>query len=489
MNYNRDGEETLDPTDWDAFRKLAHQMVDDILDYTQDVRSRKVWQPVPEEVKEFLNQPLPQDKQSIASVYQEFTDNILPYPMGNIHPRFWGWVMGNGTPTGFMAEMLAAAMNPNMGGGEHGGVYVERQVIEWLKEMFGFPSEASGLLVSGASMANLVGLTVARNTCAGYDVRQLGTCAAPQPLVLYASSEVHSCIKKAVELLGLGSQALRLIPTNNHYEMDLTLLEDQIAQDRNSGFRPFCIVASAGTVNTGAIDNLQAIADICEREQLWFHVDGAIGAVTILSPSQCKQVVGLTRADSLALDLHKWMYVNFEAGCALVRNESLHRKAFSLTPEYLAHAERGLASGPVWFSDYGVQLSRSFRALKVWFSIKENGSLKFGRMVEQNISQAQYLAKLVDDSTVLERIAPVPLNIVCFRFNPGGKSNEELNKMNQELLILLHESGIAAPSYTTLDGNYVLRVAITNHRSKKQDFDVLVRTVIEIGQKLIGNPK
>jgi glutamate/tyrosine decarboxylase-like PLP-dependent enzyme len=376
-----------------------------------------------------------------------------------------------------------------MGGGEHGGIYVEKQVIEWLKEMFGFPGQASGLLVSGASMANLVGLTVARNTCADYDVRQLGTCQAPQPLVLYASMEVHSCIEKAVELLGLGSQALRLIPTNDQYEMNTKILAESIQHDRNSGYRPFCVVASAGTVNTGAIDNLEAIADICEREQLWFHVDGAIGAVTILSPSQCNKVNGLTRADSLALDLHKWMYVNFEAGCALVRNESLHLKAFSLTPEYLAHAERGLASGPVWFSDYGVQLSRNFRALKVWFSIKENGSLKFGRMVDQNIAQAQYLAELIKKTPSLELKAPVPLNIVCFRFNPGGKTQDQLNTINQELLIQLHESGIAAPSYTTLEGHYVIRVAITNHRSIKEDFDLLVKTVVEIGQKMMDLPE
>ena len=477
-------EETLDPSDWNAFRSLAHKMVDDILDYTQDVRSRPVWQPVPGEVKASLSQPLPQEPQSIESVYQEFLQNILPYPMGNIHPRFWGWVMGNGTPTGFMAEMLAAAMNPNMGGGDHGGIYVESQVIDWLKEMFGFPMDASGLLLSGASMANLVGLTVARNTCAGYDVRQLGTCQAPQPLVLYASSEVHSCIKKAVELLGLGSQALRLIPVNDQYEMETDALVEAIRQDRKDGFHPFCVVATAGTVNTGAIDDLNTIAKLCQEEGIWFHVDGAIGAVAILAPSKRLQVIGLMQADSLALDLHKWMYIPFEAGCALVRSEPRHRMAFSLTPEYLAHAERGLAGGALWFADYGLQLSRGFRALKVWFSIKEQGALKFGRMVEQNLSQAQGLAELVTASPELELMAPVPLNIVCFRYNPGGLDQAALNALNQELLILLHESGIAAPSYTTLDGNYVIRAAITNHRSRREDFEIMANAVIKIGREI-----
>jgi glutamate/tyrosine decarboxylase-like PLP-dependent enzyme len=477
-------EESLDPENWDEFRRLAHRMVDDVIDYSQQVRSRKVWQPVPEQVKKYLDQPVPAQPTALSAVYQDFVEYILPYPMGNIHPRFWGWVMGNGTPTGFMAEMLAAAMNPNMGGGDHGGIYVERQVIEWLKEIFSFPKEASGLLVSGASMANLIGLAVARNTCAGYDVRQLGTCQAPHPLVLYASAEVHSCIQKAVELLGLGSQSLRLVPVNAQYEMEVSELRRMIEQDRQNGFYPFCVVASAGTVNTGAVDDLPSIAAICQQEKMWFHVDGAIGAVAMLATSIRHQVEGLRLADSLALDLHKWMYLNFEAGCVLVRQEAIHRQAFSLTPEYLAHAERGLAGGNLWFSDYGVQLTRGFRALKVWFSIKEAGTLKYGRMVEQNLAQARYLAQLIDREEKLERMAPVSLNIVCFRFNPGNLGVKELNQLNQELLIRIHESGWAVPSYTTLNGNFVLRVAIVNHRSQASDFDTLVKIVLEIAESL-----
>ncbi len=477
-------EETLDPQDWTAFRQLAHRMLDDMLDYQQNVRQRPVWQPVPAKVKAFLKQPLPQDPQSHEGVYQDFVQNVLPYPMGNIHPRFWGWVMGNGTPFAAMAELLAATMNPNMGGGEHAPNYVEAQVIDWLKEMFGYPAAASGLLVSGASMANLVGLTVARNTLAGYDIRAQGLRAGPRQMVLYASSEVHSCVHKAVELLGLGRDALRLIPVNEAYEMDLSALEQAIAADRAAGLQPFCVVGTSGTVNTGAIDDLQGIADICQREGLWFHVDGAIGAVAILSPEVRTSVAGLQRSDSLALDLHKWMYMPFEAGCALVRSEPDHRRAFSLTPEYLAHAERGLAAGSLWFTDYGVQLSRGFRALKVWMSLKEHGIQKFRRMVQQNIAQARYLAQLVDAHPLLERLAPVELNIVCFRYNPGGLDEEALNLLNQELLIRLHESGIAAPTYTTLKGAYCLRAAITNHRSRREDFDILVEAVARFGAEV-----
>jgi glutamate/tyrosine decarboxylase-like PLP-dependent enzyme len=397
--------------------------------------------------------------------------------------------MGNGTPFAAMAELLAAVMNPNMGGGDHGANYVEAQVIDWLKEMFSYPADASGLLLSGASMANLVGLTVARNTLAGYDIRKEGLRAGQRQMVMYASVEVHSCVHKAVELLGLGRDALRLIPVNENYEIELDALERAIAADRKAGLQPFCVVGSSGTVNTGAIDDLQGLADICQREGLWFHVDGAIGAVAILSPEVQACVEGLQRSDSLALDLHKWMYMPFEAGCVLVRSEPAHRKAFSLTPEYLAHAERGLAAGKLWFSDYGVQLTRGFRALKVWMSLKEHGVQKFGRMVQQNMAQAQYLAKLVDEAPLLERMAPVQLNIVCFRYNPGGLDDEQLNSLNQELLIRIHESGIAAPSYTTLEGKYCLRAAITNHRSRGEDFDMLVEAATRLGAEIMAENK
>jgi glutamate/tyrosine decarboxylase-like PLP-dependent enzyme len=287
-----------------------------------------------------------------------------------------------------------------------------------------------------------------------------------------------------VELLGLGREALRLVPVDENYEMELAVLESAIADDRRAGLQLFCVVGTAGTVNTGAIDDLHGIAEICQREGLWFHVDGAIGAVAILSTEVRACVEGLQQSDSMALDLHKWMYMPFEAGCALVRSEHAHRHAFSLTPEYLAHAERGLAAGKLWFSDYGVQLTRGFRALKVWMSLKEHGVEKFGRMVGQNMAQAQYLAGLVDESPRLERMAPVQLNIVCFRYNPGGLDDEALNRLNQELLIRLHESGIAAPSYTTLGGRYCLRAAITNHRSRREDFELLVETVERLGEEL-----
>ncbi len=477
-------EETLDPQDWSAMRALGHRMVDDIFEYWQNLRQRPVWQPLPEQVKTNLTRPLPLEPQSPDQVYQDFLENVLPYPMGNIHPRFWGWVIGTGTPLGVLAEMLAAAMNPNVGGGDHGANYVEAQVIEWIKQMLAYSQSASGLLVSGASVANLVCLTVARDTMAGFDVRSQGLQGAPKRLTLYASSEVHSCIERAVDVLGLGCESLHLIPVDQDYRIDLQALRDTIAADRHAGFQPFCVVGNAGTVNTGAIDDLSALADLCEEQDLWFHVDGAIGSVLALSPNLCDRVEGMQRANSLALDLHKWMYIPYEAGCALVADKEAHRRAFAEHPDYLARARGGLAGGSHWFSDYGIQLSRGFRALKIWMSFKEHGIHKYGRMVEQNIAQAQYLVSLIEQTPELELLAPAPLNIVCFRYRIPGLSVEELNRLNQELLVHLHESGIAAPSYTTLNGNYALRVANTNQRSRREDFDLLVATLLRLGHEL-----
>jgi glutamate/tyrosine decarboxylase-like PLP-dependent enzyme len=466
-------------------------MMDDMLDYMETVRERPVWQHAPDEIKVHFREPLPLEPKPPEEVYEEFLEYVLPYPVGNIHPRFWGWVIGTGTVTGALAELLAASMNTNTGGIDyHSANYVEKQVLDWCVEMLGFPASASGLLTSGCSAANLIGLAVARNVKAGYDLRRRGLAAAPQDMVLYASQEIHMSIQKMVELLGLGSEALRTIPVTDRFRVDLDALERAIARDREEGHRPFCIVGAAGTTNTGAIDDLDALADICQREDLWFHVDGAFGAWAALVPSARHLVAGMERADSLALDLHKWMYMPYEIGCILVRREEDHRKAFTLAADYLAHGAggRGLSGGDLpWFSDYGFQLSRGFRALKAWMSLKEHGALKYGRLIQQNIDQAHHLARLIDDAPQLELVAPVSLNVVCFRYVRPDLGDAALDALNEQIVVELQEQGVVVPSGTIVGGRYVVHVANTNHRSRREDFDLLVREVIRAGDELTGS--
>ena len=481
-------EESLDPENWEEMRLIGHRMVDDMLDYLKTVRQQPAWRHAPEQVKAHFKGPVPLDPQPLEGVYQEFLENVLPYPVGNIHPRFWGWVFGTGTASGALAELLAATMNTNSGDlDNHSGIHVETQVLNWIKEALGFPMAASGQITSGCSAANLIALTVARNAKAGFDLRREGLGSAPQKMTLYASQEIHSSIQKAVEILGLGSESLRQVPTDEEFRIDLRALEAAIAEDRQRGYRPFCVVGAAGTVNTGATDDLQALADICQREGLWLHVDGAFGAWVKLVPILKHLVAGMERADSLALDLHKWMYMPYEIGCVLVRDAETHRNTFTLTPAYLSSEKSGggLTGGDLpWLTDYGFELSRQFKALKAWMSFKEHGLRKYARLIEQNVEQAGYLGELVEAAPDLELLAPVSLNVVCFRYARTGTDETALDALNKEILVELQEQGIAVLSGTTVRGKYALRAANTNHRTRREDFDLLVREVRRIGEAL-----
>ena len=483
-------DETLDPQDWEELRSLGHRMLDDMVDYLRDVRDRPVWQPPTAAARAVIAGPLPRDPSPAESVYDDFREAILPFPTGNIHPRFWGWVMGTGTPFAMLADMLASGMNAHVAGYDQAASHVERQALDWLKELVGFPLSAGGLLVGGGTMANLLGVATARHALAGFDVRAVGLQGDHPRLVLYASTETHSWVQKAAELLGIGTANLRRVDVDADFRIDLDALRATIAADRAAGRRPFCVVGSAGTVNTGATDDLVALRDICDDEGLWFHVDGAFGALAALSPAHRDLVAGLDSADSLAFDLHKWMYLPFEAGCVLVRDAAAQRAAFTLTPSYLRPVGRGPAAGPMEFADIGLDLSRGFRALRVWMSLRHHGSDAFGRLIGQNIEQARYLAELVRAEPELELLAPVAMNVVCFRYVPPGSDSigSDLDARNTEVLLRLQESGVAVPSSTSIGGRFAIRVAITNHRSRREDFALLVSEVLAHGRAVAAVP-
>jgi glutamate/tyrosine decarboxylase-like PLP-dependent enzyme len=486
--FEQTTERSLDPEDWEKLRELGHQAFDDAIEYLKTVGDRPIWQPLPNESKQLFAEPLPSDPSPQEDVYEQVRDHILPYPTGNIHPRFWSWVGGTGTPSQLLADLVISTMNSGgLGIDEAASSYVELQVLDWLKTMLGYPQDASGLLVSGGSMANLVGLAVARTHVAPYDVRDSGVDVSAHPrLIYYASSETHSCVRKAIELIGLGSDSLRTIPVRDDFTIDIEPLLEAISRDRARGHLPACIVVNVGTVNTGAVDPINVLVDLALQENMWVHADAAFGAFAKLSTSSAHLVDGLERVDSLAFDLHKWLYVQYNCGGVLIRTPETHRNTFSVVPEYLRKFDRGLASGPFNFSEYGVQLSRSFAALRAWMGLKIEGVTRYGEQIEQNIQQARYLTLLVEAEPDLQILAPTAMNIVNFRFIADGYDGDQLDDMNAEILMRLQERGIAGPSSTELNGKFSIRVAICNHRSRRSDFEALVNGVKEIGQELLA---
>jgi len=472
--------DTLDPADWHAFRVQAHRMLDDILDYTEHIRERPVWQPIPQPVRDRFRDPLPQQPANLASIHDTFLRDILPYSVGNAHPGFMGWVHGGGTPVGMLAEMLAAGLNANLGGRDQIPVEVERQVVRWVRELFRFPDTASGLFVTGTSMANLIAVLVARTAAIGATVRRRGIARTGQRLVAYTSSAAHGSIAQAMDLAGLGSDALRIIPVNGQYQIGTQALEEAIARDKSAGLTPFFIAATAGTVDVGAIDDLTAVAGIAQREKVWFHVDGAYGALAMLAPDLAPRLAGIERADSLAFDFNKWGQVPYDAGFILVRDGALHHRAFASPAAYLRRETRGMAAGSPWPCDYGPDLSRGFRALKTWFTIKAYGAARLGAMISKTCVLAQYLKRCIENEPALELLAPVALNIVCFRYRSENPA-ENPDDVNRNIVADLQESGIAAPSSTTVNGRLAIRAAIVNHRTNQSDIDAFLEAAVRLG--------
>lgn len=463
----------------DEFRQLGYQVIDMIAQRLAVNADAPVRQPVPPDVRdELMRQPIPQEGSDPADLLARVESLVLSYPMGNSSPRFFAWVNSPPAPLGILGELLAAAHNPSVAGGDHAATYVEHGVLNWIKSIFSFPAESGGILTSGGSVANLVPLAVMRYKKAQGNARAQGFYAEPAPMVVYTSEQGHSCIQKAIELLGFGSDYLRKIPTDADYRMDIEALKAQIAADRAAGLRPVCVAASAGTVNTGAIDPLDAIADVCEAEDLWFHIDGAYGGFGILSEQAGNLYAGIERADSIAIDPHKWLYVPVECGCALVKDAQAMRDTFSLVPPYLRDPD-----ALPWFSEFGIQQTRGFKALKLWLTFQQIGEQGYRAAITHDIAMARLLQAKLQARPDFELVAAGPLSVTCFRYAPEGVA--DVTALNRELLAIVQREGRAFLTGTELNGAFVLRACIVNFRTAEADLDTLIEAIAEAGQRVL----
>lgn len=463
-------------------------MLDDMLNHTESIRTSPVWQVIPDEARAKFSNPLPSAPTKLEQVHEEFMHSILPFTACNAHPGFMGWAQGGGTPVGMLAEILAAGLNANVGGRDQIPLEVERQVVEWMRNLFGFPKGASGLFVTGTSMAHLIGVIVARYRRLGDDVRRHGMMGCTQKLTAYASLAVHGSVGRALDFAGLGNASLRLVAVDDRQRIDLDALSEAIAADKAAGFTPFLVVGTVGTVDTGSIDDLSGIAELCAQQNLWFHVDGAYGALAMLAPDLAPRLKGIERADSLAFDFHKWAQVPYDAGFILVRDGVVHQQAFASSSAYLHRENRGMAAGSPWPCDFGPDLSRGFRALKVWATFKVYGTDAIGATISRTCELARYLESRIAITPELERMASVELNIVCFRYRFGAlydsAPNDRCNRLNSSIVIALQESGEVAPSTTLIHGHVVIRAAIVNHRTSRTEIDTLFEAVLREGRLL-----
>ena len=473
----------------EEIQRIGYRVVDLIADHLSTLPSEPVFRPVPPALaRHFLSTPAPVSPVPADEVLRVFEETIEPYPFGNGHPRFWGWVNSPPAVMGVFADALAAAMNPSCAGGNHAAVYVERQLLNWFRDMLGFPDTSMGLLVSGGSMATLTALAVARHVKSGADVRVNGLRNAPRPFAFYMSSEAHGCARKAIELLGFGSATIRTIPISADYRMKVDALDAALQGDRAINVQPIAVVATAGTTNTGAIDDLEAIAEVCRQHDVWMHVDAAYGGPAILTGDYAERLAALARADSIALDPHKWMFVPVEAGLVLVRDAEAMRSSFSLVPPYLrTDGSTTGVGGPPWLSEYGFQQTRGFRALKVWMTMQQFGLNGFKAVIEENLALARYLADRLRTAPDFGLMAPPELSVVCFRFlDPSSPDEESQASLNRRLLERLQLGGEAFLTSTELGGRFVLRACIVNHRSTRDDIDRMLDAVRSIGRDLVA---
>jgi aromatic-L-amino-acid/L-tryptophan decarboxylase len=465
--------------EWSAaeLRRHGYRVVDLLVEHLTTLPDRPVFRPYPPELAaRRLSAPLPERGRPAEELLDEIATTVLPWPLGNGHPRWAGWVNGPPSPVAVLADTLATAMNPSVAGGNHAATYVEKQAVRWLGELLGLPGWG-GLLVSGGSAATLHALAAARHRATGGTVREAGLDQATAPLTVYASDQAHGAVAKAVELLGLGAGALRVLPADRDRRLPVDALAAALAADRDRGARPMAVVASAGTVNTGAIDPLAAVAEVCAAYGVWLHVDGAYGAPAVLDPRYAAELAPMAAADSLAVDAHKWLSVPYEAGAVLVRDEDGLQAAFSRVPAYLREGSDpdGVTWLP-WFSEYGTQQTRGFRALKVWAALTHHGRAGYAEAIGRDLDLADRLAARVERAPGLT-LHTRGLSVVTFRRTPAGLPPAELDEHNRDVLRRVQLGGEAFLTGTELDGAFVLRACITNPRMRPEDADRIVAAV------------
>lgn len=478
----------ISPVSMDAeeFRLLGHTLIDRIASLLESLPDRPVTTASPPTtVREALraDRPLPDQGAEPAQLMDRAADLLFEHSLFNGHPRFWGYITSSATPIGALADLLAAAVNPNVGAWPLSPMAseIEAQTIRWIAGMLGYPEDCGGLFVSGGNIANIVGFIAARQAKAGHDVRTKGLGSAR--LRAYCSKETHTWIQKGADISGAGTDAIRWIPVNDRMQIDVGALRQQIEADIASGDRPFLVVGAAGTVSTGAIDPLAELAKICREFDLWFHVDGAYGAMAAILPNAPEELSGLAEADSIAIDPHKWLYAPLEAGCALVRNRQLLRDAFAYHPPYY-HFE----TEAINYYDLGPQNSRGFRALKVWLALQQAGREGYVRMISDDIRLAKELFEIVRKFPELEALTQ-GLSITTFRFVPrdlatGSAAAEGyLNALNNELLTRVQNSGEAYLSNAVINGKFALRACIVNFRTTLADIESLPPLIVRLGNQ------
>lgn len=474
-------EETLDPEDWNEMAALGHRMLDDMMEYLKTIRKQPYLPPTEQAVKT-LQTPLPNKGDGEEEVYDLFKKHIIPHSYKWTRPDFWGYVIGTGSPYGMLTDMAISGI----ASGSNALMFIYHQAINWIKELLEYPKEAGGVFVSGGSEANFTGLAVARNAKAEVDMKVHGMQGVPRKMTLYCSEEAHHCLERSVELLGLGNGALRWIKTDDDCRIVLNSLKDSIKTDRKQGYHPFCIIGNAGTVNSGAFDDLNSLADLCEKENLWFHIDGAFGAWVKLSESHKHLADGLERSDSLAVDFHKWMNMPGPIGCALVKDRLAHFSTFVYghDAEYIKTQMEEFGDAVNNIFNLSLALSRPDYGSKVYMLLRAYGKDKYSDLVQQNIDQISYLTELIQKETNMEITVPVVSNIVCFRYIYDGLNEADIEKLNRTILGELWKINPWMISDTTIKGKYMLRACNVNHRSRREDFDFLVDEIRNIGARL-----